>query len=183
MTGSPATPRFDLKGHVALVNNATGWLADTFVPATPDVLGRDHVFVTPESFEQQFTVDARATALLIAEFTRRHRKRGAGWGRIVGLTSGGRNGFPGEVSYGAAKAALENYTMSAAWELAAFGITANVVHPPVTDTGWVTDAVRRNVELRPDLIHIVDADDVANVIAYLVSEQAWLITGNVVRLR
>jgi NAD(P)-dependent dehydrogenase (short-subunit alcohol dehydrogenase family) len=40
----------------------------------------------------------------------------------------------GEVSYGAAKAALENYTMSAALELASLGITANIVHPPVTDT-------------------------------------------------
>jgi 3-oxoacyl-[acyl-carrier protein] reductase len=31
--------------------------------------------------------------------------------------------------------------MSAALELARFGITANMVHPPVTDTGWVTGAV------------------------------------------
>ena len=54
-------------------------------------------------------------------------------------------GFPGEVSYGAAKAALENYTMAASVELAADGITANVVYPPVTDTGWVTDDVRRFV--------------------------------------
>ena len=46
------------------------------------------------------------------------------------------------MSYGAAKAALENYAMSAAAELAPYGITANIVHPPVTDTGWVTDDVR-----------------------------------------
>ena len=51
-------------------------------------------------------------------------------------------GFPQEVSYGAAKAALENYTMAASSELAPYGITANIVHPPVTDTGWVTDEVR-----------------------------------------
>ena len=57
-------------------------------------------------------------------------------------------GFPNEVSYGAAKAALENYTMAAAFELAPLGITANVVHPPVTDTGWVTDEVRRHVTER-----------------------------------
>jgi len=44
--------------------------------------------------------------LVIAEFARRHIARGATWGRIVGLTSGGPQGFPGEVSYGAAKAAL-----------------------------------------------------------------------------
>ena len=128
-------------------------------------------------------MDARATATLIAEFARRHADRGADWGRIIGLTSGGPNGFPGEVSYGAAKAALENYTMSAAFELAPLGITANVVYPPVTDTGWVTDEVRRNVDRRPDLIHIVDPEDVAQVIAYLASSHARLITGNVVHLR
>ena len=79
-----------------------------------------------------------AAALLIAEFARRHIARGADWGRIIGLTSGGGLGFPEEVSYGAAKAAQVNYTMSAALELAPYGITANMVHPPVTDTGWVT---------------------------------------------
>jgi 3-oxoacyl-[acyl-carrier protein] reductase len=47
-------------------------------------------------------------------------------------------GFPEEVSYGAAKAAQVNYTMSAALELAPHGITANMVHPPVTNTGVIT---------------------------------------------
>jgi len=83
------------------------------------------------------------------------------------------------VSYGAAKAALENYTLSAAFELASLGITANIVHPPVTDTGWVTEEVRR----RPDLIHIPDPGEVAAIIAFLSSDEARLITGNVIRLR
>jgi 3-oxoacyl-[acyl-carrier protein] reductase len=154
-----------------LINNATGWVADTFgaVPTDP--------------FDRLFSVDARGSALLIAEFARRHAARGATWGRIVGLTSGGPTGFPNEVSYGAAKAALENYTMSAAFELAPLGVTANVVHPPVTDTGWVTEDVRRHVADRPDLIHIASANDVARVIAYLVSDDACLITGNRVHLR
>ena len=65
-------------------------------------------------------------ALMIGEFARRHIARQAAWGRIIGLTSGGGLGFPEEVSYGAAKAAQENYTMSAALELAPFGITANI---------------------------------------------------------
>jgi 3-oxoacyl-[acyl-carrier protein] reductase len=39
-------------------------------------------------------------------------------------------------------AAQTSYTMSAALELAPYGITANMIHPPVTDTGWVTDTVR-----------------------------------------
>lgn len=78
------------------------------------------------------SANTSGSARLIGEFARRDAARGATWGRIVGLTSGGPMGFPNEVSYGAAKAALENYTMSAAFELAPLGVTANVVHPPVT---------------------------------------------------
>jgi NAD(P)-dependent dehydrogenase (short-subunit alcohol dehydrogenase family) len=105
--------------------------------------------------------------LLIAEFARRHIDRQANWGRIIGLTSGGPLGFPTEVSYGAAKAALENYTMSAAFELAPWGITANLVYPPVTDTGWVNDSVREVVKQNPALIHIAQPEEVAEVITYL----------------
>ena len=119
----------------------------------------------------------------MAEFARRHISRQAHWGRIIGLTSGGPLGFPTEVSYGAAKAALENYTMSAAFELAQFGITANIVYPPVTDTGWVNEAVREHVKHASDLIHIVQPEEVAEVIAFLSSDFARLITANTVRLR
>ena len=166
-----------------LVNNATGWLADTFVPAAADRLGRRLQPLTAASWQQQFSVDAMAAAVLIAEFARRHTARGAGWGRSIGLTSGGELGFPEEVSYGAAKAAQTNYTMSAALELAPFGITANMVHPPVTDTGWVTDAVRHAVAESPTMMHVADPSEVAAVIAYLASDEAALITGNMITLR
>ena len=72
--------------------------------------------------------------------------------------------------------------MSAAFELAPLGITSNVVYPPVTDTGWVTDTVRASVESHPTLLHVVPPGDVADVIAYLCSDAAWLITGNVIHL-
>jgi 3-oxoacyl-[acyl-carrier protein] reductase len=166
-----------------LVNNATGWVADTFSPSPAAQFGHPQVRVTAETIDQQLAVDARGAALLIAELARRHAARGATWGRIVSLTSGGPAGFPNQVSYGAAKAALENYTMSAAFELAPLGITANVVHPPVTDTGWVTDEVRRHVDERADLIHIATPEQVADVIAYLVSDEAALITANRIHLR
>lgn len=166
-----------------LVNNATGWIPDTFAPSRADRLGRSLQPVTAATWEQQFKVDALAAALMISEFARRHIARGADWGRIIGLTSGGDLGFPEEVSYGAAKAAQTNYTMSAALELARFGITANMVHPPVTDTGWVTDAVREEVTRRRELIHIAAPAEVAEVIAYLASDAASLITANVITLR
>jgi 3-oxoacyl-[acyl-carrier protein] reductase len=169
-----------------LVNNATGWVADSFAAlgdSDADRLGRDLRPVTAATWRQQFGVDAMGAALLIAEFARRHVARGGTWGRIIGLTSGAELGFPEEVSYGAAKAAQENYTMSAAVELARYGVTANMVHPPVTDTGWVTEEVRSAVASSPVLFNVAQPDDVGGVIAYLASDAAGLISGNVLRLR
>ena len=171
-------------GPVAiLVNNASGWRQDTFSPDAVDPFGRPTEMVDATTVDAQLLVDARGSALLIAELATRHRRRGAQWGRIISLTSGGPQGFPGEVSYGAAKAALENFTMSAATELAAYGITANVVHPPVTDTGWVTDEVREFVRTSPEHVHVAEPAEVAEVIAWLCTDAARLITGNVLRLR
>jgi 3-oxoacyl-[acyl-carrier protein] reductase len=171
-------------GPVAvLVHNASGWRKDTFTADAADRFGRRNERVSAATFDAQFDVDARAGALLIAELAARHHDRPARWGRIVTLTSGGPMGFPGEVSYGAAKAALENYTMAAAIELAPDGITANVVYPPVTDTGWVTDDVRRFVSESADHVHVAAPDDVADVIAWLCTDAARLVTGNVIRLR
>ena len=166
-----------------LVNNATGWLADTFSGAAADRAGRSLQPVTAQTWARQFSVDAMGAALMISELARRHIARQATWGRIIGLTSGGDLGFPEEVSYGAAKAAQENYTMSAAFELAPFGITANMVCPPVTDTGWVTGAIREHLAASPGLIHIATPSEVAEVIAYLASDAAALITANVITLR
>jgi len=88
------------------------------------------------------------------------------------------------VSYGAAKAAQENYTMSAAVELAPLGITANMVHPPVTDTGWVTDAVRDAVQADQLLVHVASAAE-GRRSDRLPSPpmRPPLITGNVITLR
>jgi 3-oxoacyl-[acyl-carrier protein] reductase len=166
-----------------LVNNASGWVADTFQPAHADGFGRPVQTMNPGTWLQQFSVDSMAAALLIAEFARRHIAHGGTWGRIVGLTSGAEIGFPDEVSYGAAKAAQTSYTMSAAIELADYGVTANMVHPPVTDTGWVNDAVRKLVADDPHLFHVAAPAEVAEVIAYLASDAAALITANVITLR
>lgn len=166
-----------------LINNATGWIADTFVDTDTDRLERQLRKVSSETLDQVFGVDTRGPALMISEYSARHTAHDLDWGRIVGLTSGGPMGFPEEVSYGAAKAALENFTMSAAFELADRGITANVVHPPVTDTGWVTNEVRQFVATHQDLINIATPHQVAEVIAFLCSDEAHLITANRIHLR
>jgi 3-oxoacyl-[acyl-carrier protein] reductase len=58
-----------------------------------------------------------------------------------------------------------------------------MAYPPVTDTGWVTGAVRDHVARHPELIHIAAPEEVAEVIAYLASDAAALITANTITLR
>ncbi|WP_090931593.1 SDR family NAD(P)-dependent oxidoreductase [Nonomuraea jiangxiensis] len=165
-----------------LVNNASGWLSDTFAAQERDGFGRPLRPVAAETYERQFGVDVRAPALLISEFARRHIERGADWGRIIGLTSGGPQGFPTEVSYGAAKAAQENYTMSAAHELGRYGITANMVHPPITDTGWINEEVAKLAGTGTPLRSVGRPEDVAEVITFLASHQGRRVTAQVVRM-
>lgn len=166
-----------------LVNNASSWRKDTFSPDRESGLGRHHEPLTGDTALPQLLVDARGGALMIAELAASVRRHRLSSGRIVSLTSGGPRGFPGEVSYGAAKAALENYTMSASIELAGCGVTANVLYPPVTDTGWITEEVRDFVQASPDHVHIAEPADVAGVIGWLCTDAARLVTGSIIRLR
>jgi 3-oxoacyl-[acyl-carrier protein] reductase len=165
-----------------LVNNASAWQQDTFTPGRVDRFGRTMSAVTAETFAQ-LHVDARGGALMIAEFARRHIARGADWGRIVALTSGSSDGFPDEVSYGASKAAMQNYTLSAAQELGQFGVTANVVYPPITDTGWITPEVALVAEQHSPFQRVAEPADVAEVICLLCADAARHLTANVIHVR
>lgn len=139
--------------------------------------------ITAASHNAHFAVNSRATALLIAEFARRHLSREASWGRIVSITSAGRDGFPNEASYGASKAALESYTFTAAEELAPFGITANVVEPSGTDTGWISSELAARIRERSPFGHVLQPADVADAVLFFVSNQARFITGQRLALR
>jgi 3-oxoacyl-[acyl-carrier protein] reductase len=165
-----------------LVNNAAvgGAPEDTFVPLSGEALDRferSMYTITAESHDRHFAVNSRAVALMMAEFARRHVERGATWGRIINISTDGAYCFPGEISYGASKAALEAFSRSAAVELGKYGVTVNIVSPGPIQTGWI----------RPDLESIIGADcplgrigqpeDVADVIVFLASEQARWLTG------
>ena len=122
-----------------LVNNASGWVGDTFVPAATNRFGLAQSPVS--AADHRSGVRGRRPRRGPADRRVRPPPRGPGrrlGPRSSGSTSGEANGFPEEISYGAAKAAQVNFTLSAATELARFGVTANVVHPPMTDTGWIS---------------------------------------------
>lgn len=73
--------------------------------------------------------------------------------------------------------------MSAAHELGPYGITANLVHPPVTDTGWVTPEVEAAAVAGSPLRHVAQPSDVAEVVTFLASHQARYVTAQLVHMR
>jgi 3-oxoacyl-[acyl-carrier protein] reductase len=122
-------------------------------------------------------VKTRAVALMMAEFARRHAARGARWGRIVNLSTGGAYCFPGEVSYGASKLALEGYSRSAAVELAPWGITVNIVSPGPTQTGWIPEGMEGEVARSVPMGRVGQPEDIADSVLFFCSHQAAWLTG------
>jgi 3-oxoacyl-[acyl-carrier protein] reductase len=167
-----------------LVNNAAvgGAPKDTFLPlaeSAADRIGRDLRTITTESHDRHFAVNSRATALMMAEFARRHVARGATWGRIINVSTDGASEFPEEVSYGASKYALESYSRSAARELGRYGITVNVVSPGPIQTGWMPPELEQRVVPKIPLGRVGQPEDVADGMILLAAEQARWITGQV----
>jgi len=131
-----------------------------------------------ESFDRHCAVNARATWLLVREFGRRFRGR-HGRGRIIALTS---DHVAGNLPYGASKAALTAIVRAAAKEFGhdGRGITANVIEPGPTDTGWMTseqiaEFSRRNPQGRVGL-----PTDCANLVVFLASSAGGWINGQLI---
>ena len=108
------------------------------------------------------------------------RKRG---GRIVNMASlSGVKGLPGQTNYSAAKAALIGATKALAQEVAPRGITVNAIAPGFIDTDMTQDLPQA------DLIKLIPAgrfgrpEEVAALTAFLISDEAAYITGEVINI-
>jgi 3-oxoacyl-[acyl-carrier protein] reductase len=110
--------------------------------------------------------------------------REAGWGRIVNLSSVvGLTGGLGQTNYAASKAGLIGFTKSLAREVARRGITANAVAPGFIQTGMlytVPEEVRAKVLEQIPVNAWGEPEDVAHAVAFLASEEARYITGQVI---
>jgi 3-oxoacyl-[acyl-carrier protein] reductase len=133
---------------------------------------------TPEQLDRHWQVNARAAALLVAEFARRFRGP-TGTGRVVIYTSG--LPLAGEVAYAASKGALEWLAVSAAAELAPLGITVNAIEPGPTDTGWMGLELAERIRAESPLGRLGRPDDSAALAAFLCSPGGGWITGQVIR--
>jgi 3-oxoacyl-[acyl-carrier protein] reductase len=128
-----------------------------------------------ESFDRHFAVNARATWLLIREFAQRLEAE-YGRGRIIGLTS---DHVAGNMPYGATKGALDRIVLAAAQEFSHLGVTANVINPGATDTGWMTEAQLHELAQRIPLRRVGIPEDCANLVSFLCSPQGGWINGQV----
>jgi 3-oxoacyl-[acyl-carrier protein] reductase len=158
----------------------------------PDVLVNNAAHSTHDGFElldaarldAHYAVNMRATFLLAAEFARRAKALGRLSGHIISMSSGQDWGpMPGELAYVATKGAIEAFTLSLASELAPLGITVNAVDPGATDTGWMTEQMRREWSVPSGVAKFNQPDDAARVIVFLASDAARHLTGQVIHAR
>jgi len=108
------------------------------------------------------------------------------WGRIISIASIiGMMGNPGQANYASAKAGLIGFTRTIAKEVASHGITANAIAPGFIDTEMtrqLKEEWKEEVRSRIPLNYFGSPRDVAEAVAFLASEEARYITGQVLNV-
>ncbi|GAA2400674.1 SDR family oxidoreductase [Streptomyces glaucosporus] len=138
--------------------------------------------IAPEDFDRVFAVNARAPFFI----TRLALERLRDGGRIVNVSTNLTRGntVPELISYAMTKGALDAFTLTLAKELGPRGITVNAVAPGAVDTDMNADWLRGNEEARrrtaaqSALGRVGEPRDVADVVAFLASDDSRWVTGH-----
>lgn len=162
----------DFGGVWALVNNA-GITRDTLLARMRE-----------DDFDRVIDVNLKGAYHMMRALTRSFmRQRG---GRIVNMSSiVGLMGNAGQANYAASKAGLIGLTKACARELASRGVTVNAIAPGFIETdmtGQLGDAVCERYEQQIPLGRLGRAQEVAKLVAFLASDAAAYITGEVIRI-
>ena len=132
-----------------------------------------------ETLDAHYAVNVRAMALLSVLFARRYP--GGPGGRIVNFSSGQSLApMPGELAYIMTKGAIEAFTRTLAVEVGHKGITVNAINPGPTDTGWMTEELKRELAPKFPSGRIGQPEDAARLVAFLASDEAAWITGQTI---
>lgn len=187
-----------LRGHGGRVEQVEADFLDPTAPARVaeaafaalgqiDILVCNHAYSTRGALEDltaaqidaHYAANVRGSLLLVKEWAVRHDDARPG-GRVILMTSGQNLGpMPGELAYIASKAALYGLTRSLAAHLAPRKITVNTVNPGATDTGYATPTLYQAVLAQEPQGRWGQPDDAARLIAWLVSDDAQWVTGQV----
>lgn len=134
--------------------------------------------VTAEELDKCWAINARGS-LLLAKSLYDRRYPGPG-GRLILFTSGQHIApMPGEIAYAVSKGAIHQMTATLADAMIDRGVTVNCINPGPTDTGYVEGGARAIVDQMFPARRWGSTEDVANLVAWLVSDQAAWITGQV----
>jgi len=128
---------------------------------------------TVAAFDVHYAVNVRATWGLVREFGLRFAGP-PGSGRIVAMTS---DHTVGNLPYGATKGALDRIVLAAAHELAHLRVSANVINPGATDTGWMSEELMSSVTAATPLGRVGQPEDAANLVSFLCSDDGGWVNG------
>lgn len=128
---------------------------------------------TVEDFDRCMAVNARASWLLVREFVAQFAGP-HGAGRIIALTS---DHTAGNLAYGASKGALDRIVIAAATEFAELGLTANVINPGPTDTGWMDQPLFDQIRAATLRGRVGTPEDCAHLVDFLCSDDGGWVNG------
>jgi NAD(P)-dependent dehydrogenase (short-subunit alcohol dehydrogenase family) len=175
----------DLAGHGGLFEEATRRFGrvDALAHLAAVLRRRDTIDdVTEEDWDVQIDVNLKATFFLARAAARALRDQGRG-GAIVNFTSQGwwSGGFGGSVVYAASKGGIVSMSRGLARTLAPHGIRVNTVAPGAADTAMMrSDQTDEQLAAFVGMIplgRMAEPDELAGIVAFLVSDHARYITG------
>jgi len=136
--------------------------------------------MTEEQWDQVLTVNLKGTFLCAQAVLPRMRERA--WGRVVNTSSIGSLGNIGQANYAASKAGVIGLTKTLALEYAKYGVTVNCIAPGAVMTpmlAGVPDPIREKITAQIPVGRIAEPAEIAAVHAFLASDEAAYITGQV----
>lgn len=137
-----------------------------------------------EDLQKTFMINYFSTVLITKKVAEKMIRQGEG--AIVNVSSMGSFGHqPGGACYDASKAALNQFTVSIAQELAPFGVRVNAVAPAPMNTPMfeqMSDKAKKNLIKAVALKRPAELDEVINLISFLASCEASYITGQIIRI-
>ena len=181
-----------------LADLSTTAAVDTVLSGALDAYGRVDILVnnagitkdgllmrmSEEDFSDVIDVNLKGTFHCIRFASRQMMKQRSG--KIINLASVvGISGNAGQVNYAASKAGIIGMTKSAAKELASRGITVNAVAPGFIETEMtevLSDKLKEEMRGQIPLARMGHPEDVAKAVAFLASEHASYITGQVLQV-